>query len=257
VFVALHTPAAERAGRVLHLELNLFVGRHYLVTVHESADEGLRPDVTRRETRAVRERLATGRLRPGSAFELSYAIVTGLARHMEAAVWGLARKVSALEREVMEEKPARPRPPREMIEELFRVRHELLTVQTMAAEDRVVYARIVVLGRFVPPEGRPFIEDLQDQFDRVEAMCEGQSRFLQQVLDYYQTRVATELNEFVKRLTSLGTMLVFTTLIAGIYGMNFKHMPELGWAFGYPLALGTMVGSAAVLAWWFHGKGWL
>jgi magnesium transporter len=152
---------------------------------------------------------------------------------------------------------ARPKQTQATVAELFGVRHQLLTVETMATEDRVVYARIVALARFVPPDGRPFIEDLADQFDRVGAMCAGQSRFLQEVLDFYQTRIAGELNEFVKRLTALGTMLVFATLIAGIYGMNFEHMPELGWRYGYPLVLGLMLGSAAALAWWFRRKGWL
>jgi magnesium/cobalt transport protein CorA len=256
VFVALHVPYTAGRGEVHYVEFNQFVGSRYLVTVHESPEAGVRPEATLSETRAVRERLHAGRFLPASSFELSYAVVTALARGMEGVVWSLASRVRNLERRVLEA-TTHPRQSEATVEELFRVRHELLTVETMANENRVVYARIVALARFVPPEGRPFIEDQQDQFDRVSAMCAGQSRFLQEILDFYQTRVAGELNAFVKRLTALGTMLVLATLIAGIYGMNFEHMPELGWRLGYPMALGTMLVSSAVLGWWFHRKGWL
>jgi magnesium transporter len=257
VFLVLHTPEDGRDGRIRHVEFNQFIGRHYLVTVHRPQEAGVAAAASIHETNAVRERLEAGRSHAGSPFELSYAIVTGLARCSEALVWTLARKVGDLEQHVLESRTAKPKHTQMTVEDLFRVRHELLTVQTMAAENRVVYARIAALARFIPPEGKPFIDDLQDQFDRVGAMCEVQSRFLQELLDYYQTRIASDLSEFVKRLTALGTILVSATLIAGIYGMNFSNMPELSWRFGYPLALGMMVAFGGVLAWWFNRKGWL
>lgn len=257
VFVVLHAPQVAGGARLEHVELDQFIGRRYLVTVHEPSDRGAPSEATIAETRAVRDRVVAGRFHPASPFDLSYAIVTGLARQMETLVWTLAHRVNTLERQVLEAASLHPRKSRSTVDELFRTRHELLTLQTMAAENGVVYARIVALARFVPPEAREGIEDLRDQFDRVAAMCEGQSRFLQEVLDFYQTRIATELNEFVKRLTALGTIFVFATVVAGIYGMNFENMPELKWTFGYPFALGVMVVCGGGLAWWFHRKGWL
>ena len=69
--------------------------------------------------------------------------------------------------------------------------------------------------------------------------------------------VVQELNLFAKQLTSLGAILVMTTLIAGIYGMNFEYMPELKWTFGYPLAVGAMVVIDAWLFYKFRKAGWL
>jgi magnesium transporter len=80
---------------------------------------------------------------------------------------------------------------------------------------------------------------------------------LQEVLDFHQTRIANELNEFVRRLTSVGAILVVCTLIAGIYGMNFAHMPELDWQLGYPIALAVMVAISTVMAIYFRRKRWL
>ena len=88
-------------------------------------------------------------------------------------------------------------------------------------------------------------------------ICDGQKDLLQEVLDFYQTRIANELSRFVKRLTSIGAILVSDTLIAGIYGMNFRHMPELEWPLGYPMALLLMVAVSLALVVYFRRKDWL
>jgi magnesium/cobalt transport protein CorA len=254
LFIVLHSPEPSTDEHVHLLELDQFVGRRYLVTVHGPLGEGVVRDLALRETRAVRARLETGRFRPGSPFELSYAIVSGITHRMEVLVWALAGKIGALERHVMQ---ARAQDTHEFVEEMFRLRHELITIQTMAAQSRLIYARMAALTRSVPAEAMPFIVDLQDQYDRVKSLCDGEEKFLDGVVTFYQTNIADQLNRFVKRLTALGTILVFCTLVAGIYGMNFAHMPELDWVLGYPLALGMMALSAVVFAWWFHRKGWL
>ena len=72
------------------------------------------------------------------------------------------------------------------------------------------------------------------------------------------TRIAPiDVSRFVKRLTSVGAILVTDTLVAGIYGMNFKNMPELQWYWGYPMAVGMMVVISAVLVVFFKRRDWL
>lgn len=72
-----------------------------------------------------------------------------------------------------------------------------------------------------------------------------------------QNDVAVQLNEQTKKISSWAAILVAPTLIAGIYGMNFEHMPELGWAVGYPFSLGLMLVSSAALYLLFKRRGWL
>ena len=69
--------------------------------------------------------------------------------------------------------------------------------------------------------------------------------------------ISNRLNDVMKKVTSWGAILLGATLIAGIYGMNFRHMPELEWEFGYPLALGGMLAVMIVLYVIFKRKGWL
>ena len=102
-----------------------------------------------------------------------------------------------------------------------------------------------------------WLQDLVDHFDRLKNVCDEEKELLQEVLDLYQTRVANDLSQLVRKLTALGAILVADTLVAGIYGMNFKHMPELDWDYGYPMALGMMLVISVAMAWWFHRKDWL
>ena len=70
-------------------------------------------------------------------------------------------------------------------------------------------------------------------------------------------QVSNRLNVVMKKLTAWAAIILIPTLIAGIYGMNFRHMPELDWTLGYPLALGVMASSAGVLYWSFRKRDWL
>ena len=77
------------------------------------------------------------------------------------------------------------------------------------------------------------------------------------MLDLFQTRVSTELNRFVRKITAFGTIAIGWTVIAGIHGMNFTHMPELSWDYGYYDALGMMVLIGGGFAAFFRRRGWL
>ena len=80
---------------------------------------------------------------------------------------------------------------------------------------------------------------------------------LSSALEAHLAVVSNRLNEIMKRLTSWGAIILVPTLIAGIYGMNFRHMPELNWVFGYPFALGLMVASGLLLYRAFKRRGWV
>jgi magnesium transporter len=70
---------------------------------------------------------------------------------------------------------------------------------------------------------------------------DSQRELVGNAVDAYLALASNRMNEVMKRMTSWGAILLGSTLVAGIYGMNFEHMPELGWRYGYPFALGIMV----------------
>jgi Mg2+ and Co2+ transporter CorA len=216
LFVVLHSPAPGEAGHVHLVELDQFIGARYLVTTHGPFAPDVTEEVALRESRHVVDRLRAGRLTVGTPFELSYALVSSVAHRQGDELSRLATKIAGLEQRVREDIGD----PIHVLEEMFLVRHELLTIRTMAAESSEVYARMSALTRMIPAEAPPLIRDLIDRFQRVRHMCDGEKEFVQGVIDFYQARTTTKMNVAMERLALIAAVLLPVTAIASIYGMN-------------------------------------
>ena len=153
-----------------------------MVTVHGPVNPAVPPEASLRETRAVLGRIEAGRLRPRSAFELSYSIVSAMAQGQEAFVETVTRQVWPLEQRVTS---GHLGDPEQFLEELFGTRHALLAVSNMAALGHQIYQRMSALGRFIPPDCQPLVTDLEDQFARVTGVADGQIRYLEGVIEFY------------------------------------------------------------------------
>jgi magnesium transporter len=252
VFVVLHAPQRGQGGHVHYLELDQFVGPGYLVTVHGPLNPVVDAELALRETRAVLRRVEAGRLHPSSSFELSHAIVSALTRHQEAFVATLAREVGLLEQQVMD---ARVGDPEQFLEELFRARHGLVAVRTMATLSSEIYGRMATLTRFLPGAAGPLVADLVDQFERVRGMADGQKGFLHGVIEFYRTRTETKMTIAAERLAVIAVITLPITAISSVYGMNiivndrtdFPHLAGV-------LAVMTVI--SAILLRWAKRQGW-
>ena len=274
LFVVLHAPERGKRGHVHYVELDQFVGAGFLVTVHGPLNPAVQPEVALRDTREVLGRIEAGRLHPSTAYELSYAIVSALTRNHEAYVESVTSEVWQLEQQVT---GGEIDDPEEFLNELFRTRHGLLAVRTMGVLSAAIYGRMTNLVR-VSPDGRRLIADLEDQFERVASVADGEKEYLQGVIEFYRTVLAlkgalagqaqnekvqrlTEAsytqNEEIKKISAWAAIFFAPTLIGTVYGMNFENMPELRWAVGYPLALSLMVLGSVVLHGMFRRRGWL
>ena len=216
LFVVLHSPESGDAGHVHLVELDQFIGRRYLVTTHGPVAADVSLDVVLRETRHVQDRLETGRVQVATPFELSYAIVSSLAHRQTVELGRLAKSVAALEQKVRDETGD----PVRVLEEMFLVRHELLSIRTIAAESGEVYERMSALSRMIPAEAPPLIQDLINRFARVRSMSDDEKEFAQGVIDFYQARTTTRMNVAMERLALIAAVLLPVTAIASIYGMN-------------------------------------
>jgi len=141
---------------------------------------------------------------------------------------------------------------------VFVLRRGLVEFRRAAAPMREVLDAISRKDiEFVCEESIPHFRELHDRLLRVLDFIETQRDLLTGLLEADLAVISNNLNMVMKKVTSWGAILVSATLIAGIYGMNFRHMPELGWSFGYPLALGSMVLVMGGLYFVFKRKDWL
>ena len=253
VFVVLHTPEMGLRGHVHYVELDQFIAARYLVTVHGPLNPVLQKAVAMRETNAVWRRIQEGRLHPADGFELSYAIVSALCRHQEAFVETQTRAVWDLERRVTGGHLGNPE---KFLDEMFRTRHGLVVVRTMAALGREIYGRLAAIQRTcVPVDARPLLDDVVDQFSRVYAIADGQKEYLQGVIDFYRTRSDTKMTVAAERLAVIAVITLPITALSSIYGMNIivndhTHVPQL------IAVLAVMVVMSGLLLAWAKRQGW-
>jgi magnesium transporter len=149
-------------------------------------------------------------------------------------------------------------PPPGIPQRTFDVRRDLTTLRRAAAPMReVVNAIIRKEIDFIDDEAIVHFHDIYDRVLRVGDLVEAQRDLLTGLLEANLAVTSNQLNQVMKKMTSWGAILIVATLIAGIYGMNFRHMPELHWQYGYALALGLMGVTTFLLYRMFKRRDWL
>jgi len=247
-FVVLHSPLLGKAGHVHLLEIDVMVGRNYLVTAHGPINPVVDPGEALVESEAALRRLASGRLVGASPMKVAYAIGSAIARRQRALIGEVAERMPRMEQEVMD---SQLREPEQLLEQLFLIRHELTTVRTMAAQSHDVMARIVAVDRVLAQDDRDLVRDLADQFDRVRSIADGESQFLFGVIDLYQTKVNTKMTVAMERLAVIAAVTLPITALSSIYGMNI-----LDQRVHVAIVLSVMVVISFLLLRWARRQGW-
>ncbi|MGH9902997.1 MAG: CorA family divalent cation transporter, partial [Pyrinomonadaceae bacterium] len=109
----------------------------------------------------------------------------------------------------------------------------------------------------IPEDTRPYFRDVYDHAIRVNEMVDNLRELLTTALEANFSLISIGQNEVTKRFAGWAAIIAVPTMIAGIYGMNFEHMPELKWGIGYPLVLALTLGSCLALYVHFKRSGWL
>jgi Mg2+ and Co2+ transporter CorA len=248
----LHGPERGPSGHIHYLELDQIIGEKYVVTVHGPINPSLSLDVALRETDGVRRRLESGRLRPDSPYELSYAITAALIHRLEGFIEEVTTDVWHLEQRVTSGHMGNPE---EFLEELFQARHGLLAVRTMGALGAEVYGRIAALEARIPADDLPLVNDLVDQLSRIRGLADGEREYLQGVIEFYRARAETKMTVAAERLAVIAVVTLPITALSSIYGMNIivngrTRVPEL------VAVLCVMTVMSALLLTWAKRRGW-
>ncbi len=225
-------------------EVMLFVGADYVVTVRHGEHTRLH---------GLRERLTddTALLRHGPA-AVVYAVADLVVDEYIAVAARVEDDIDELEESVFSPRRTNDIPriyqlKRELLELRRAVLPLTVPLQTLAERDLPL----------VPDAMRDYFRDIDDHARRVNDQITGHDELLTSILQASLARVALAENEDVRKISAWVAIAAVPTAVAGIYGMNFDHMPELRWQFGYPLVLAVMLTVCTFLFWRFKRSGWL
>jgi magnesium transporter len=225
-------------------EVLLFLGPDFLITVRHGEAGGL-GDVRERLEQQP-ELLAVG---PGAAL---HAIVDRIVDAYDPVADGLRDHIDELEALVFSPGTANP------VERIYRLRREVLTFGRAVAPLRQPLRELSAPNvHDIDPELVPYFRDVADHASRVVDQIEAFGVLLNGVLQANLTQVSVRQNEDMRRISAWVAIIAVPTAVAGIYGMNFEHMPELGWRFGYPGVLLLILVVCVALYVRFRRIGWL
>jgi magnesium transporter len=243
LFLVLKTARLGANDDVQVGEVLVFVGGAFIVSVRHGA-------TPLHEVRLQMERRPE-LLKHGPTAAL-YAIVDRVVDDYGPVVDALEQAGADVEEQVFS--PARANP----AERIYRLKREVLELSTavgplVEATGRLARSEDVL----VAPEMTPYFRDVYDHVLRITAQIQQLREILTSVLNASLTQASVRQNEDVRKISAWAAIIAVPTLVSGIYGMNFEHMPELGWTFGYPLALALMLLVCVLLYRRFRRAGWL
>jgi magnesium transporter len=245
LFVVLKTVRYIDSEEVIRSgEIMLFVNPTFVITVRHGDASDLHP-----VREAVEKRPDLLRCGPGAVL---HAVIDRVVDDYEPAVQGLEIDIQQVEEQVFSEDASNP------AQRIYRLEREVLEMQRAV---RPLAAPVDRLARghfdLISPELRDYFRDVHDHVLRVASRVEGFRDLLGSALQANLTQVTVRQNADMRRISAWVAILAVPTMIAGIYGMNFSHMPELSWRYGYPAVLAVIVIVCGLLHRGFRRAGWL
>lgn len=232
-------------------ELHVFTGRNFVVTVRHAETAGVA---------RVRQRLESrpDLLRHGPEAVL-YALLDRVVDDYAPVISGLEDDIDEIEDQLFSGDPTVSRRIYELAREVIQFQRAIHPLPDMMHQLKRGFAKYGVEA-----ELQHSLRDVEDHVERIISRADSFRDLLQNALTLdgtltanRQNEASAEQNEQVKKISSWAAILFAPSFVAGIYGMNFDHMPELHWVFGYPMAIVLMVAIAALMYGIFKRKGWL
>jgi magnesium transporter len=226
-------------------ETHIFVGQRYIVSVRHGDTRGYADVRARCESTPYL-------LHHGPGFVL-YALMDSIVDRYFPVVDTLEEELERLEESIFADNVER-----DVAQRIYELKSEVITIKRAVSPLIDVCNRLVRydLG-LIADEVRPYFRDVYDHVVRINESVDNLRELLTSALEANLSLVSIRQNEVMKTLAGWAAIFGVMTLMAGVWGMNFEHMPELHERWGYPLALGSMALTAGVLYAWLKRIGWL
>jgi magnesium transporter len=246
LFIVLKMLSYDDAAEEVDVEqVSLVLGRHFLLSFQERPGDVF--DEVRERIRAAR-----GRVRQMGPDYLAYCLLDAVVDHYYLVLEKVGERIDAVQESIVSD----PRP--ETLETLHNMRRGVIFLRRAIWPLREVLAALQRRDSGLIAESTEiYLRDVYDHIVQTMDTVETLRDMLSAMVDMYMSSVSNRMNEVMKVLTIIATIFIPLTFIAGIYGMNFEWMPELGWEPAYFVVLGVMTVVAAAMLWFFRRKRWL
>lgn len=248
LFAVLHTIEIDENNELSIGEVDVFVGSNYVLTVRNRTHQGFQEVRTRCERQPEL-------LKGGAGFVL-YALIDSVVDRYFPIIHQLGATLEEIEDRIFEKHSLAAS--RAIIEDLYSLKRRLVTLQHHIAPllDNVGKLTGGRIPHICVGMGEYF-RDVYDHLERIVRTIEGRREMIVTAIQVNLGMISLAENEVTKRLGAFAALFAVPTMIAGIYGMNFQSIPELHFAYGYPICLAVMLGIDLVLWWRFKAAGWV
>lgn len=244
LFIVLRT--AQMNGPRIDLgETHFFLGPNFIITVRHGSSLAYTEVRSRCES-------TPDLLRKGPGFAL-YAVMDAIVDQYFPVIDELEEELGAVEEKIFDEKFRR-----ETTEEIYQLKRQLMEVKRAVSPLIDICNRLMRFDlKLIEPETRPYFRDVYDHSIRINEMVDNARELLSTALEANFSLISISQSEVSKRFAGWAAIIGIPTMVAGVYGMNFKHMPELDWQLGYPMVMTITVGTCIALYLLFRRSGWL
>lgn len=240
-----HTELTATSEVVDTGEIMAFVGRDFVITVRHGRHGSLGP--LREELEASPEQLAQG---PAAVL---HAIADQVVDDYLAATDAVQSDIDQVETDVFAPDGARADPGR-----IYQLKRELLELKRAVVPlGRPLQVLASTPMRAIAPEIQAYFRDVDDHLKRATEQIAAFDELLNSILQAHLAQVTVAQNEDMRKITAWAAVVAVPTMACGLYGMNFEHMPELHWRFGYPLVMSVITATCLALYRGFRRNGWL
>lgn len=244
-FLVARTIMYEEKQKIKSKQIAFFVGDKYLITVHKNRIDAIDTIMKR----VCEDKMSI--LKRGPDY-LLYEILDNVFDGYFTVLDKIEDHIEHVENDVVKN------PTKKTSQKIFILKKDLLIFRkTIWPHREVINALRTTDLPNLSDETMPYFRDTYDHIIQVIDLTETYRELLSGLLETYLSTVSTAMNEVVKVLTVIASLMLVPTLISGIYGMNFKYMPELQWKLGYPFALGLMMFTMVGMWIYFQRRGWV
>lgn len=226
-------------------ETHFFLGKNFIITVRHGSTIGYLDVRTRCES-------TPHFLKKGPGFAL-YAVMDAIVDQYFPVVDALEQELAALEEEIFHEKFRK-----DTTLKIYRMKRQLLEVKRVVSPMVDICNRLMRFDlQLIDEETRPYFRDVYDHVIRINEMVDNTRELLAAAMESNLSMLSISQSEVSKKFAGWAALIGIPTMVAGIYGMNFKWMPELNWKFAYPTVMTVTLVLCGILFYQFRKSGWL